>query len=209
MLVVVFLSFLPIRPAGSYQTPLTSSRLGMDDGLRGVTIAVEESATSGNFVKSHFGHGILTWSLPYLFRTSPGFNLLVRGPANRPKDGASPLEGIVETDWSPATFTVNWMLTRPHLPVHFSRSEPIAMVVPCRRGELEAFEPARIRMGGGEREDMALYGRWRRERETFLRGLEEAPGRGSPHHCQASPSQFAGHDRDRHAWCHGGGRPNV
>ena len=49
---------------------------------------------------SHFGDGILTWHLPILFRTPPGYNLLVRGPANYPKDAVSPLEGIVETDWA-------------------------------------------------------------------------------------------------------------
>jgi hypothetical protein len=37
---------------------------------------------------SHFGSGILTWNVPYLFRTPPGYNLLVRGPANWPKDAA-------------------------------------------------------------------------------------------------------------------------
>lgn len=51
------------------------------------------------FVKSNFGYGILTWYLPYLFRTSAGYNLLVRGPANLPKDGISAIEGLVETDW--------------------------------------------------------------------------------------------------------------
>jgi hypothetical protein len=65
---------------------------------------------------SHFGHGIVTWTIPYLFRTPPGYNLLVRGPSNWPKDGAHALEGIVETDWSVATFTMNWMLTRPNQP---------------------------------------------------------------------------------------------
>src|SRR3712207_8402233 len=32
--------------------------------------------------RSHFGSGILTWNLPFLFRTPPGYNLHVRGPAN-------------------------------------------------------------------------------------------------------------------------------
>lgn len=64
-------------------------------------------------VTSHFGSGILTWHVPYLFRTPRGYNLLVRGPANRPKDGISALEGIVETDWTAATFTMNWKFTRP------------------------------------------------------------------------------------------------
>jgi hypothetical protein len=55
---------------------------------------------------SHFGSGILTWNIPYLFRTPPGYNLHARGPANWPKDGACPLEGIVETDWAVSTFTI-------------------------------------------------------------------------------------------------------
>ena len=60
---------------------------------------------------SHFGSGILTVTVGYLFRTPPGYNLYIRGPANLPKDGIAPLEGIVETDWSEATFTMNvWLL---------------------------------------------------------------------------------------------------
>jgi hypothetical protein len=78
------------------------------------------------FVGSHFGSGILTWNIPYLFRTPPGFNLLVRGPANWPKDGIQALEGIVETDWADATFTMNWQMTRPHFTVIFEAGEPIA-----------------------------------------------------------------------------------
>lgn len=90
---------------------------------------------------SHFGSGILTWNLPYLFRTPPGYNLLVRGPANLPKDGIAPLEGLVETDWAVATFTMNWQVTSAHLAITFAAGEPICMLVPQRRGELESFEP--------------------------------------------------------------------
>lgn len=71
------------------------------------------------FVKSNFGFGILTWYLPYLFRTSPGYNLLVRGPANLPKDGISAIEGLVETDWVEGTFSVNWKITRPFMKIRF------------------------------------------------------------------------------------------
>ncbi len=122
---------------------------------------------------SHFGSGIVTWNLPYLFRTPQGYNLLVRGPANLPKDGASALEGIVETDWSPATFTVNWKLTRPGLPVEFGEDEPICMVVPQRRGELESFRPrvsSLVRAPGLARS----YARWSFGRSRFLRELQEA-----------------------------------
>jgi hypothetical protein len=100
------------------------------------------AAASQQFVRSHFGYGVVTWGIPYLFRTPPGYNLLARGPANWPKDGACALDGLVETDWSVATFTMNWKLTRPGTPVRFEAGEPFCMVVPQRRAELERFEPA-------------------------------------------------------------------
>jgi hypothetical protein len=91
--------------------------------------------------ESNFGYGIISWGVPVLFRTPPGYNLLARGPANLPKDGASALEGLVETDWSVATFTMNWKLTRPDHPVRFETGEPFCMLIPQRRGELEAVRP--------------------------------------------------------------------
>ncbi len=41
---------------------------------------------------SHFGHGILTFPINYLFRTEPGIALWARGAPNRPKDGIAPLD---------------------------------------------------------------------------------------------------------------------
>lgn len=135
-------------------------------------VRIEPLGESFPSAQSHFGSGIVTWNLPYLFRTAPGYNLLVRGPANWPKDGACALEGIVETDWSPATFTVNWKLTRPELPVVFDRDEPICMLVPQRRGELEAFRPgvrSLLRAPGLA----AAHARWSLSRATFLRDLQQ------------------------------------
>jgi hypothetical protein len=116
---------------------------------------------------SHFGHGILTWSLPYLFRTSPGWNLLMRGPANWPKDGAAPLEGLIEADWTAATATMNWKLTRPGLTVRFDVGDPIALLVPTRRGELESVRP-RLADLGDEPEVAGRYQRWAASRATFI-----------------------------------------
>lgn len=61
---------------------------------------------------SHFGSGTLTFHIPCLFKTDSGTNLFVTGPLNRPKDGIAALTGIIETDWSPYTFTMNWRFTR-------------------------------------------------------------------------------------------------
>lgn len=119
---------------------------------------------------SHFGQGTLTWNLPFLFRTPPGYNLLVRGPANWIKDAVCPIEGIVETDWSPATFTVNWKLTRPGVSVRFDAGEPICMLVPQRRGELEEFQPEIMDIAV-EPETHASYTDWLFSRSRFLREL--------------------------------------
>lgn len=124
-----------------------------------------------DFASSHFGSGILTWKLPFLFRTSPGYNLQVRGPANWPKDGAYALEGIVETDWLESTFTMNWKLTRADVPVVFEAEEPICMIVPRRRGELEAFKPEICDIGE-EPELAEAYRRWAESRRKFNQDLE-------------------------------------
>jgi uncharacterized protein DUF6065 len=91
---------------------------------------------------SHFGSGIVTWTIPYLFRTPPGWNLLARGPVNLPKDGISALEGVVETDWTETPFTMNWKLTRPGHQVAFEPGDVICRIVPQRRGELLRFDPS-------------------------------------------------------------------
>ncbi|TWG94159.1 hypothetical protein L598_003800000020 [Mesorhizobium sp. J18] len=90
---------------------------------------------------SHFGSGTLTFHIPCLFRTEPGIDLFVTGPLNRPKDGIAPLSGIVETDWSPYTFTMNWKFTRPNQRVHFEMDEPFCHIFPIGRGSLETVTP--------------------------------------------------------------------
>lgn len=89
---------------------------------------------------SHFGLGVVTWYVGYLFRTPPGWNLVVRGVPNQIKDGAQSLEGVVETDWAVAPFTHNWRMTRPGQ-VAFEVGEPIGLIQPQRRGELESWQP--------------------------------------------------------------------
>jgi hypothetical protein len=116
------------------------------NGLGGVKIIYLENAPPFP-ASSMFGYGIVTFSIPYLFRTPAGYNLLVRGPANSPKDGVSALEGLIETDWAVASFTMNWKITRPDHVVTFEAGEPICMIVPQARRELESFEPRAAAIG--------------------------------------------------------------
>lgn len=118
----------------------TATWIGQESGMD-LRIAPDRREAGQLLPLSHFGNGILTWNLPFLFRTPAGYNLLVRGPANYPKDGVCPLEGIVETDWASASFSMSWKFTRKLMPVRFEVDEPICMIVPQRRSELEEFAP--------------------------------------------------------------------
>jgi len=115
---------------------------------------------------SAVGSGILTWTIPYLFRTPPGWNLLCRGPSNYVKDGIQALEGLVETDWSTMSFSSNWKLTRPGR-VEFAPGEPVAMLVPYHRGDFESFKARKAELGSNP-ELAQGYSDWIYSRQAFV-----------------------------------------
>jgi len=142
--------------------------------LASVRISLKSGQPSP-LVKSSFGFGILTWYVPYLLRTPPGYNLLIRGPSNYAKDGIAPLDGLVETDWAIATFTVNWRFTRPFHKVKFERDEPICAIIPQRRGELESFAPEIRNLDG---EMLAEFQQWLESRQHLVAEKEKRGYRG-------------------------------
>ncbi|TCK75049.1 DUF6065 family protein [Acidipila rosea] len=165
---------LPLLMANQSGWHLLSShlvRITWDGGEACSSIKIEFPDGWAPFpVSSHFGHGIVTWSVPYLFRTPPGYNLLVRGPANWPKDGACPLEGSVEADWAVSSFTMNWKLTRPGITVTFEKDEPVCMILPQRRGELESFDPE-VRPLDADPDIAHGFRSWSESRRQFLEEL--------------------------------------
>jgi hypothetical protein len=102
----------------------------------------ENAETWKHWISSHFGSGILTFSLPFIFRTSKGYGLTVRGPTNHFKPGVAALDGFIETDWHDFTFTMNWKLVDPKRMVRFEAGEPIAMIAPCSIALLEGVDVA-------------------------------------------------------------------
>ncbi len=126
-------------------------------------------------IGSHFGHGVLTFSLGYLFRTTKAHNLWVKGPANCPKDGIAALEGIIETDWAPFTFTMNWQFTRKRHKVRFEKDEPIATVLPYPRHYLGKFDPVQKNLN----ENAKLYQQYVKWREDRLKFNEDLKKEGS------------------------------
>ena len=100
------------------------------DGHRGLEgLRVDAPPAFRNVVKSQFGDGIVTFTPPWLFRTPPGWDLLLKGPSNRWKANAAALEGVIETWWLSYTFTLNWKLIEPGT-IRFERGEPIGQLVP-------------------------------------------------------------------------------
>lgn len=84
-------------------------------------------------IKSQFGLGIVTFSPPWLFRTSPGWDLYAKGPGNRWKPNCVALEGVIETWWLNYTFTLNWKLVHPGT-VEFAKGESLGQLVPVPHG---------------------------------------------------------------------------
>jgi hypothetical protein len=130
---------LPLTVANGYGWSILnpSKFTAIWDGGMDINSVKINEPNKWNFVQSHFGSGIITFNLGFLFRTDEGINLYAKGPANNPKRGISALEGIIETDWLPYIFTMNWKITEPNYEVVFEKDEPICTFFPIKRGFLE------------------------------------------------------------------------
>lgn len=121
-----------------------------------------------NVAQSHFGFGVLTFSLPYLIRTSKDINLYVTGPANQPKRGIAALSGIVETDWNPSTFTMNWLFTEPDREIVFEPGEPICHFYPVPRNLIEDTDLV-VKSIDQSPDDKKKYYEWSALRDSTLK----------------------------------------
>jgi hypothetical protein len=115
---------------------------------------------------SHFGSGVVTFHAEFMFVTDRKVSLITKGPANYPKHGICPLEGVIETDWLPYPFTVNWKLTAKNTRVRFERGEPIAQIFPWPFDAFDDFEPE-IRMLQENPELYAKHEDYRKKRGVF------------------------------------------
>lgn len=127
--------------------------------------ARDSSVNVEQVVGSVFGHGIVTFHPGYLFRTSPGWALCVRGAPNTVRDGIVPLEGLVETDWLPFPFTMNWRFTRPGT-VRFEKDDSFCFLAPAPHCILDEVKPEIVTFES-EPDLRAAYDEWRRLRAQF------------------------------------------
>jgi hypothetical protein len=118
-----------------------------------------------------FGHGIITFHPGYLFRTTPGWMMWVRGAPNRLKHGIQALDGLVETNWLPFTFTMNWKFTEPGT-VYFAKDEPFCFVTLVPSVLIENVQPV-LRSLADEPGLEKEYKIWLSERTKFNLGLAQ------------------------------------
>jgi hypothetical protein len=144
-------------------------------GTDAIRISFDGIGGNHHFATSHFGSGILTFHTGYLFRSEPGRNLWVSGPPNMPKDGLQPLSGLIETDWSPYSFTMNWLFTRPGRPVRFEKDEAFCFFFPVDRDAVDGTE-TEIRDMAEDPDTAEAYEAWNASRRGFL---DELPNKES------------------------------
>ena len=84
------------------------------------------------YIDFSFGNGTLTFMLDFIIKTSIGDSLYVRGISNNQKDLIYPLDGIIETDWLPFTFSFSYKFLKAGT-VKFKKDEPIFMFFPIQR----------------------------------------------------------------------------
>jgi len=131
-------------------------------GQEDITVACEHPLQA----VSNFQRGVLTFDIGYVFRTPPGYHLLVSGPANVFRDGVAPMTAIIESDWLPYTFTANYQFTRPGKAV-WKAGEPYAQVCLVSATLQEQVQPV-IRHIGANPELEKQHQLWRDKRSDFL-----------------------------------------
>ena len=122
-----------------------------------------------HIVTSHFTHGVMTFHTGYMFRTPPGYSILVGGAPNHVKDGVFPLTGLVETDWLPFPFTMNWRMTRPGM-VSFKKGEPFCFIQVVQNKSQDEIQPV-IKSLDSNPDLKQEFEAWAKTRDEFNRSL--------------------------------------
>ncbi len=170
---------LPLAVANAHGWEILSpcgfdARWNGHEHVDGVEIRLDSDVKPHHAAVSLFGQGTVTFHVEAIFRTPPGWNLWVGGPPNSAKDGISPLSAVVEADWSPYTFTMNWRFTRPDNWVRFEENEPICHIFPILRSTINSVNPS-IRSIDDEVGLREQFEMWSESRNQFQDHIRQNP----------------------------------
>ena len=123
-----------------------------------------------HLVSSHFGSGVITFHTGWMFKTPPGWALWCRGAPNTGKDGIVALDGLVETDWLPFPFTMNWRFLKPGV-VKFEAGEPFCFITLVPHALLDSVQPE-VRQLDADPDLQAAFADWSASRADFSARLK-------------------------------------
>jgi hypothetical protein len=132
---------LPLAIANTYGWQLllpVDVHVTWNGGMKREDVTVE--CSHPHQAVSNFKRGVITFNVAYIFRTPPGYHLLVTGPTNIFKHGVAPMTALIESDWVPYSFTFNYQLTRVGK-VTWRAGEPYAQICIVKAGLQEDVQP--------------------------------------------------------------------
>ena len=134
----------------------------------GLQVIVDEQYKK--HIASHFGHGVLSFSMPWMFRTNiAGIGLRVGGVPNLPPPmGLLPLDGLVETWEQNLTFTMNWKVMVAKRQLMIKAGFPICCISPHSFWDTPSMEYKNL--SDMSEQDQQDYLDWTNHRKSVLSG---------------------------------------
>jgi len=138
-----FYKCLPLSIANQYGF-IIKSQYDIDflwnggENLEDTSFYIEEGEQNKNYykypeIKSWFGHGIITITLPFTLRTPPSINLMTINPPNYILPNITVMSGVVESDNLRRDFTINLKIQIPNIRVRIPAGTPLAGIIPIPR----------------------------------------------------------------------------
>lgn len=120
------------------------------DSITGLNIKIEKPKHSFHqifdnfddvqYIKSHFGFGIITLQNRFHFRTPPGINLMTMDPPNYINPNLRNLTAVIETDNLRRDFTFNIKVVVPNQEILIKKGTPLAAFIPIQRYFVDDFK---------------------------------------------------------------------
>ena len=154
--------------------PKSDIILKCEENIDGNVEHVKILRNQHNIASSHFGFDTITFSIPFLVRTPPGYSLWIGGAPNHKMQHIQPLTGIYETDWAPYSFTMNWMFTTYNQTVTFTPTDPLMFFFPIKRDTIKQFELEKKQISE-DPETESHFNQWNQMRSSFNKNSQRLP----------------------------------
>jgi Family of unknown function (DUF6065) len=146
---------------------------GGDQHKESTTIICGSEQNGVRVADNGTGNGIVTFHINAIPRTPPDWNLWIMGAPNLVIPGASPLSGVVESDWMFSSPTSNWKITDPNRIITFKKGDPVFFFIPIHKTEMEEFKIENLSIDQDKEMSKHLedHSNWRNSVEASGKGV--------------------------------------